>query len=389
MTTRIKNAVFVTDELEKGKYLYIKDGKILALTEKELPFDEDIDACGRYVSSGFIDLHVHGAAGHHFDEGTEEAIRVAANVHASHGTTTIFPTTASVPLEKLRLSVECIRNVMKENAPGKPHIAGAHFEGVYFSYGQKGGQDPDYLLPLEKKNYVPLIEGNEDVIKRVCFAPELEGAIEFCDYLREKGIVAAFAHTEAIYEELIPVIDRGCTLATHLYSGMNGVTRRNAYRKLGAVETSLLDERVDVELIADGHHLPKELIQLVYKIKGADKIALVTDAVRPTGQTEEEFNSDPKNANIVIKNGVAFMSDLSCFVGSVATTDRLLRVAHKQAGIPLCDAVKMMTKTPARIMGLSDRGSLEAGYYADLVFFDEDINVERVFIEGKEFTYKK
>ena len=203
------------------------------------------------------------------------------------------------------------------------------------------------------------------------------------EYLRENGIIASFAHTDAIYEEIIPAVDRGCRLATHLYSGMSGVTRRNAYRRLGGVETAFLDDRIDVEAIADGKHLPKELLQLIYKIKGADKICLVTDSMKAAGLPEGE--SDLGGLRCVVRDGVAFLPDFSSFAGSVATADRLVRVMYKDAKIPLCDAVKMITKTPARVMGLSDRGTLANGYYADLVFFDDDINVERVFIEGKEF----
>ncbi len=383
MITKITNAVFVTDTLEKGKSLYIDGKKILALTSEELPFDEVIDAKEKYVSSGFIDIHTHGGGGHEFYGGKIEDIFIAANTHASHGTTTIYPSSASISVDDIKLFVKNMREAMKQNKEGKPHIAGAHFEGRYFSQSQRGAQNPDFLCNPQKDDYEALIEGNEDVVKRVSFAPELEGALGLCEYLQKKGIIASFAHTDAIYEELIPAVDRGCRLATHLYSGMSGVTRRNAYRRLGGVETAFLDDRIDVEAIADGKHLPKELLQLIYKIKGADKICLVTDSMRAAGLPEGE--SDLGGLKCVVRDGVAFLPDFSSFAGSVATSDRLVRVMYKDAKIPLCDTVKMITKTPARVMGLSDRGTLASGYYADLVFFDDDINVERVFIEGKEF----
>ena len=264
MITRIKNAVFVTEKLEKDKYLYIRDGKILELTEKELCFDEEIDAGGKYVSSGFIDIHVHGGGGQRFDEDEDEDVmHTIAALHASHGTTTIFPTASATSIDKTRKFIDRARSAMTKNKPGKPHIAGAHLEGPYFSFGQRGAQDPNFLQTPKREDYALMLDGNEDVVCRMSFAPELDGSLELCDYLRERGILASFAHTEAIYEELAPAIDRGCTLATHLYSGMNGVTRVKAYRRLGAVETSYLDDRVDVELIADGCHLPKGLLQLV------------------------------------------------------------------------------------------------------------------------------
>lgn len=383
MITKIKNAVFITDRQETGKKLYIKDERILALTSDDLPFDREIDAEGRYVSPGFIDIHTHGAGGHEFYAGTIEDIFIAADTHARHGTTTVYPTAASISVDDIRLFIRNVRAAMLENAPGRPHIAGAHLEGRYFAQGQRGAQNPKYLSAPHKEDYESLLDGNEDVVKRVCFAPELEGALGLCDYLRERGIVAAFAHTDAIYEEILPAVDRGCRLATHLYSGMSGVTRRNAYRRLGGVETAFLDDRIDVEVIADGKHLPKELLRLVYKIKGADKICLVTDSMKAAGMPEGE--SDIGGLGCIVRDGVAFLPDLSAFAGSVATADRLVRVMYKEAGVSLCDAVKMITQTPARVMGLRDRGSLAEGYCADLVFFDDAINVERVLIEGKEF----
>ena len=382
MTTRIKNAVFITDRLEKNKYLYVNDGKISAFTECELPFDDEIDANGKYVSAGFIDIHTHGAGGYDFSDGGVDDIINACRMLASHGVTTVYPTSPSISFDDIKLFVKNVRSAMQKNRATKAHIAGAHLEGPYFSQSQRGAQNPEFIKNPKKEEYSVLVEGNEDVIRRISFAPELDGALELCEYLREKGIVAAFAHTEAIYEELMPAVERGCTLATHLYSGMNGVTRRKAHRKLGAVETAMLDERIDVEVIADGHHLPKELLQLIYKIKGADKICLVSDSMSAAGMGEGAATLG--GLDCIVKDGVAYLPDFSSFAGSVALADRLIRVMYKDAKIPLCDAVKMMTATPARVMGLSDRGRLCVGCYADLVFFDDDINVERVFIEGNE-----
>jgi len=223
-------------------------------------------------------------------------------------------------------------------------------------------------------------------VRRISFAPELEGAEELCDYLREAQVVAGFAHTDAIYEEMKPLIDKGCCVATHLYSGMNTVTRRNCYRKLGAVESSFLEDSVTVEVIADGKHLPPELLRLIYKIKGSDKICMVTDSMRGAGMPEgpSVLGSRQDGVACVIKDDVAFLADFSSFAGSVATTDRLVRVMYKDAGIPLCECIKMMCETPARVMQLPDRGKLQEGYVADLVFFDDNINVKKVVLQGRD-----
>ena len=386
MITRIKNAVFVTDKEESGKYLYIEDSIIKAFTEKELPFDEEIDAEGLYVSPGFIDIHTHGAGDCDFADGEKEDIRKAAYTHATYGTTTIYPTCTSSSTEDILRFIENVRDVMKENAPGKPHIAGSHLEGPYFADSQKGAQNPEYIKAPCKEEYTEFEKRAEGSLRRISFAPELPGSYELCDFLKEKGIVASFGHTDGIYEEILPAIKKGCTLATHLYSGMNMVTRRNCHRKLGAVETAYLEDDVMVEIIADGIHLPPELLKLIYKIKGSDKICLITDSMRGAGMGEGKSVLGSKNDGMecVISGGIAYLTDMTAFAGSVATTDRLVRVMKNEAGVPLTECIKMITEIPAKIMGLEKRGALKEGYYADIVFFDEDINVKKVIIEGKK-----
>ena len=385
MITEIRNGKIISDGcVTVGKSLYIKDGKILSVTAEPIAADEIIDAEGSYVSPGFIDIHTHGAGGYDFTDGTPEDILAAALAHARHGTTTVYPTSPSVSHEELLSFIKNTEIAMRENRKGKPYIAGAHLEGPYFSLKQCGAQDPRYIkapVPTEYREAVELADG---VVKRISFAPELLGSAELCDYLNERGIVSAFAHTDGVYEELKPVIDRGCRLATHLYSGMNTVTRRGLFRKLGAVETAYLEDTVTVEVIADGIHLPRELLRLIYKIKGSDAICLVTDSMRGAGEPEGLSVLGPKSNGTpcIIKDGVAYLTDMTSFAGSVATADRLVRVMHKDVGLPIEEAVKMITETPARIMGLADRGRLREGFVADVVIFDEDINIERVIVGG-------
>lgn len=388
MRIRIKNAKFVTETLETDKYLYIENGVIDTLTDIELDYDCEIDAEGLYVSPGFIDIHTHGAGGYDFGDGTVADIKNAAYNHAKHGTTTIFPTATSSSTEDILLFIKNVKTAMESNGPGMPNIAGSHLEGPYFADSQRGAQNPEYIKNPCRSEYEEFVKSGGGTVRRISFAPELSGSEELCEYLTENGIVSAFGHTDAIYQEIEPLIKKGCRLATHLYSGMNTVTRRDLHRKLGAVETAFLEDDVYVEVIADGIHLPPELLKLIYKIKGADKICLVSDSMRGAGMGEGESvlgpKNDPSSMKCIIKDGIAFLTDMTAFAGSVATTDRLVRVMYKSVGIPLCECIKMITKIPAEVMGISDRGSLKAGYIADLVFFDENISIKKVIIEGEE-----
>ena len=386
-TLRIKNALFVTNTLESDKFLYIKDGKILAITEETLPFDGEIDAEWLYVSPGFVDIHTHGAGGFDYADGGVDDILNAAYAHAKNGVTTVFPTAPSLATDETETFVLNVKEAMKHNAPGRPHIAGSHLEGPYFADAQRGAQNPLYIKAPVFEEYDRWVTLAEGTLRRISFAPELEGSRELCAYLRERGIVAGFAHTDGIYEEIKPLIDLGCTVATHLYSGMNTVTRRNMHRKLGAVETALLEDAVTVEVIADGVHLPPALLKLIYKIKGDEHICLVTDSMRGSGMPSGPSVLGPRLTGMpcyVEKDDVAYLVDKSAFAGSVATGARLVKTMYEKVGIPLESVIKMACAVPARVMDMQDRGRLAAGNFADLIFFDEEINIHRVFVEGKE-----
>lgn len=391
MVLRIKNAKVILDDGIYEKYVYIENDKIKAVCDEELPFDEEYDAKGYFLSAGFIDIHTHGAGGYDFGDGEEEDILNAVYAHAEHGTTSIYPTCTSSSFDEQITFIRNVKNAMAKNTPGKPCILGAHLEGPYFNLKMCGAQNPEYIRKPLYSEYSAFVKEGEGTVRRISFAPEIEGSYELLDYLNKEGIVASFGHTDGIYEEIQPFIDKGCHLATHLYSGMNTVTRRDLMRKLGAVETALLDDSVVVEVIADGIHLPKELLKFIYKIKGPDKVCLVTDSMRAAGCDEGRYVLGPKDTGLEteVRNGVAYLTDMSAFAGSVATADRLVRVMYKDAEIPLEACIKMITKTPAKVMGVCDRGEIKEGYFADIVIFDDDINIKKVFTEGKELNIKE
>ena len=324
------------------------------------PDDQIIDAAGNYVAPGFIDMHIHGGGGHDFMDGTVEAFLGIAETHAKYGTTSMVPTTLTCSDTEL------------------------HLEGPYFSPKQSGEQDPIYLKKPQPEEYNAILESSEDII-RWSIAPELEGAIKMGHVLQEHHILPSIAHTDAIYEEVTQAYKAGYTHITHLYSAMSSVTRRNAFRYAGVVEAAYLIDDMTVEIIADGIHLPKPLLQFVYKFKGADKIALCTDAMRGAGMPDGEsiLGSLANGQKVIIEDGVAKMPDRSAFAGSVATTNRLVRTMVQLADVSLINAIRMMTLTPARILHIDkSKGSLEAGKDADIVIFDNQINIIHTISEG-------
>lgn len=385
---KIINGQIITPyRIIKNSTLLINGRQIEAIVTGDLdtPDYEVIDAKGNYISPGFIDIHIHGGGGHDFMDGTEEAYLKIAEIHAIYGTTAIAPTTLTCAKADLLKAIDLYQSADAKNTKGAQFV-GMHLEGPYFALSQSGAQDPRYIRNPDVEEYKEVIAYGRDVVKRWSVAPELPGAIEMGKYLKSQGIIAALAHTDAIYEEVVAAVENGYSLATHLYSAMSGVTRRNTYRYAGAIESAFLIEAMDVEVIGDGIHVPPPLLKLVYKIKGPDRIALITDAMRGAGMPEGEsiLGNKENGLKVIIENGVAIMADRSSFAGSVATTDRLVRTMVQMADIPLVEAVRMMSRTPATIMGLEGRkGTLTVGNDADVLIFDENINIKTTMINGK------
>ena len=389
---KIYNGKIITPQrIINGGSLLITNDTITAVSETNIEAEnaDEIDAKGHYISPGFIDIHVHGGGGHDFMDGTENAFLKIAETHAQYGTTAMLPTTLSGSHQELLQTLNAYEKANRNNKNGAQFL-GMHLEGPYFAMNQRGAQDPKYIRDPNPEEYKEILT-QFSCIKRWSAAPELKGAIEFGHYIKSKNVLPAIAHTDAIYEEALHAFENGYTLATHLYSGMLGVTRRNAYRYAGVVEAAFLIDEMDVEIIADGIHLPVPLLKLVYKIKGADRTALITDAMRAAAMPEGEsiLGSLQNGLKVIVEDGVAKLPDRSAFAGSVATADRLVRNMINMAEVPLIDAVKMISATPARILNVADKkGTLQTGKDADIVIFDSNINIQTTIIKGK-IVYNK
>ena len=374
---KIKSDKIIVGETLFDGYIYIENGKIEQVSQADYPVDECYDYTGKYVSAGFIDLHTHGAGGYAFMNSSVDDVINGCDYHLKHGTTTIVPTVSAGAFSTMKQAVVNIHNA---KGKAKGHILGAHLEGPYLSPKQAGAQCPVFITPPIKEDYQSLIEEYGESVTRWTYAPEHDENGEFCRYLTEHGVVASAGHTDAKYEDMRVAIDNGCNLITHLYSCTSTVTREKGFRSLGVIESAYLRDELYVEIIADGKHLPPDLIKMIVKIKGTDKVALITDSLEIAGTDVTE--GVMSGTEFIVEDGVCKLKDRSAFAGSVATADCLIRTLVNECGFAVPTAVKMLTEIPAKILDVP-KGKLEKGYDADVVVFDEKINIIDVFVDGK------
>ena len=380
MLTQIYNGHILTPEgwINSGSVV-IEDSRIDEVTRSSHIIDRadvKVDAEGMHVVPGGIELHCHGGGGSDFMEGTEEAFRTAVNAHMRHGTTAIFPTLSSATLPLIEKACETCSQMMRQ--PGTA-IMGLHLEGPYFNPRKAGAQMPDAIRMPDPSEYTHIVE-DYDCLRRWDVAPELPGAIEMGHYITGKGIIAAIGHTAAEYPDVKAAYEAGYSHVTHFYNGMPGFHNVREYKHAGTVEAVYLLENMTVEVIADGIHVPIPILRLIHRMKGVERTALITDALAVTA-SDSKRAFDPR---VIIEDGVCKLSDRSALAGSIATMDRLIRTCVRQAGIPLHDAVRMASETPARIMGIYDRkGSIQRGKDADILLFDDNIDLHAVYAMGK------
>ena len=376
----IKSDKIITPDGVKNGYLYIDNRSIVGVYTEKRPANERYDFTGKYVSAGFIDTHTHGGNGHPFINGTEEDVIEACNFHLMHGTTAILPTVTAGAFKAMRKAVETIA-AAKNTGRIKSDVIGAHMEGPYLSAKQCGAQCPAFITPPKKEDYEKLADDLGEYIARWTYAPENDKDGEFCKFITSRGIIASAGHTDAKYEDMKTAIDNGCNLVTHLYSCTSTVTRDHGFRSLGVIESTFLRDELTAEIIADGKHLPPDLINMIIKIKGEEKTILCTDSLEIAGTDIKE--GIMSGTEFIVEDGVCKLKDRSAFAGSVATADRLVRVLVKDCGIAVEKAIKTITENPAKLLKVK-KGKLEAGYDADVVVFDDNITVTDVFALGKK-----
>ena len=347
-----------------------------------------IDLQGGFLAPGFIDLHVHGGDDADFMDGTAEAFRTVCRAHARHGTTSVLPTT-TVARHDQHLAFLDVCRALKKSGTGTSRILGAHFYGPYFGLEARGCHPAASVrapLPAEFRQYLEFA----DCISTATVAPELPGAEEFVRACRSQGIRCNAGHSHCTFTQMEAALEWGVRHVDHLFCAMSDRARLRQSQTYpmrgGVMEATLVFDDLTTEVIADGKHLARELLLLAYKVKGPDRLALVTDANRALDMPDGAYIFGPRDGGepILRRDNVGLMSDGQALASGVTGLDHAVRTFHQQTGAPLHEVVRMASLTPARIAGADqDVGSIAVGKYADLLVLDRSLEIRQVYVGGR------
>lgn len=383
MKTLIKNVkIICEDQILTDYNLIIENNKIFDVIKNNVneKVEKVIDGEGKYLSPGFIDIHNHGNSGFDAMDGTLEAIEGIGKFHLTSGVTTFLATTMTASFDRTKEVISNVVNYIEETGKksDRAKCDGLYLEGPYFSVEKCGAQPKQYIKAPDMGELSDYVELGNGLVKIVALAPENENAIEATKYLVKNDIVVSGGHSNANYEDTMKVFNAGAREVTHMYNGMRAFSHRDP----GIIGAAMLDNRIACEMICDGIHIHDAAMRLLYKIKGKDKIILISDAMRAAGLDDGEY--DLGGQNVFVKGYEARLAN-GALAGSTLTLNRAVKNMINLVNVPLVEAVRMATLNPARQIGIDDKvGSIKTGKIADLILFDENINIEKVFVEGVE-----
>ncbi len=376
--------IYTSTQVIPDGVLLVENQRIRAVGKRgdfAIPDDSQrVDACGGNIAPGFVDMHMHGMRNYDVMDRQIASLQAMSALLPRSGVTSFVPTTVTAPLSVIAEAMQIAREA-KCVAMSGAEMLGLHIEGPYLCTPQRGAHRLD-LLRAPQPDDIAMFSQYADVIRSFTLAPELPGALDLIRALKERGILISAGHTDAIDEELERAVDAGLSHVTHMFGNMGTLRRVNLRRVAGVVESTLLDERLTTEVIGDGYHISPSLMKLILKIKGPERLAVVTDA--------SPLMSLPPGAyqvwgiDVILEESIAFVADRSSYAGSVVPMDRCLRQVIAHTGVSLRDALRMLTLTPATILGVADRkGSLEAGKDADIVILDQQLNIVQTVVAGR------
>ncbi|WP_214414866.1 N-acetylglucosamine-6-phosphate deacetylase [Sphaerisporangium fuscum] len=375
MSITLADARIVTPAGVHEGWITVEDGRFTHIGQGQAPRDGH-SLAGRYVVPGFVDMHTHGGAGGSFPSGDQEEARRVAAFHAEHGTTTIVASLVTAAPADLARATAALAELCDDGL-----LAGVHFEGPYIARARCGAHNPSLLRAPSPGEFAGLLKAGRGHVRMLTIAPELPGGLDTVRAAVSEGVIAALGHSDATYDQAREAIEAGCTVATHLYNALPSLH----HREPGPIAALLEDERVTIELINDGVHVHPAMLRLASAVAGANRTALITDAMAAAGIGDGTYRLG--SLEVEVADGVARLVEGGSIAGSTLTMDVAFRRSVQEVGVSIVEAAEMASLTPARVLGLSDDiGSITVGKHADLVVLDDALTVQGVMRQGTWIT---
>lgn len=373
MKTLIRNCRIISPgkDIPSGNIL-LEDGRIADVGTSAFQADREIDGSGLIAAPGFIDIHSHGRSNHDFCDGTAEAFAAIGRDKLQDGVTGFLATSLSVSEDDLRNLCRQAESY-KKNVTDGASLLGVHLEGPFFTPACAGAQNPAFL----QHPRIGLVDELNAIspVKKVSFSPELPGGIEFTRQLCERGIMPSGGHSEADYDCFEAARQAGMKHLTHFCNVMTPVH----HLRFGMVGGGLMDDDVYVEMICDGVHLCDQMIRMIARMKGPNRMMLITDAMRASAMPDGDYSLG--GLPVVVKDGCARLTT-GQVAGSTLRYFNGLKRLVRLTGLPLSEAVRATSLNQAESLKLGKRGKLEPDYIADIVLLDENLDVRMTIVNG-------
>ncbi|MBS5037354.1 MAG: N-acetylglucosamine-6-phosphate deacetylase [Fusobacterium sp.] len=376
----LKNAkIVLKDRVIEGDIL-TADGIIRDITDRKSPVkaetlevENSIDLDGKYVVPGFIDVHIHGSNGADAMDGTAEALKTISSYIATKGTTKFLATTLTSSKEELINVLKIAADLQNKELDGAT-IFGVHMEGPYFDIEYKGAQNEKYMKPATEKEIKDYLDVKPGLVKMMSLSPHTEQSIETVKFLKENGVIVSVGHSAAKFNDVMKAVDAGLSHSTHTFNGMRGIN----HREPGVAGAVLISDKINAEVIFDKVHIHPEIVRLMIKAKGTDKVVCITDAMAATGLPNGDYKLG--ELDVYVKDGEARLKSNDSLAGSVLTLDKAFRHVI-ELGYPIYEAVKLTSTNAAVEFGLN-AGAIEVGKEADFTILDDSYNVDMTIVNG-------
>lgn len=376
----LKNAkIVLKDRVIEGDIL-TADGIIRDIIDKKSPVkaetlevENSIDLDGKYVVPGFIDVHIHGSNGADAMDGTVEALKTISSYIATKGTTKFLATTLTSSKEELINVLKIAADLQDKEIDGAT-IFGVHMEGPYFDIEYKGAQNEKYMKPATEKEIKDYLDVKPGLVKMMSLSPHTEQSIETVKFLKENGVIVSVGHSAAKFNDVMKAVDAGLSHSTHTFNGMRGIN----HREPGVAGAVLISDKINAEVIFDKIHIHPEIVRLMIKAKGTDKVVCITDAMAATGLPNGDYKLG--ELDVYVKDGEARLKSNDSLAGSVLTMDKAFKHVI-ELGYPIYEAVKLTSTNAAIEFGLN-AGAIEVGKEADFTVLDDSYNVDMTIVNG-------